>query len=139
MFVHLFLAVKSFFVLLIGAVLTFFFVILPSTTFNPEKHIPLIEQDLSIRLPEHYEVGSYYESWLGFDQVQEVVLKFEEEEFALLAQQVEAQQVVEHGEWVDEGDVYVFILDPAFDQRGYAFEAKLTPSAQTLFYRYLDI
>lgn len=139
MLVQFFLTVKSFLVLLVGAVFTFFFVILPSATFNPEKHIPLIEQDLSIQLPRKYEVESYYESWLGLDLVQEVVLRFEDEEFDVLVGQVDQQLTAQHGEWVFKDNVYVFILDPTFDQRGYAFEAKVVPKAKTLFYRYLDI
>lgn len=139
MLVQMFFAIKSFFVFIVGSILTFFLVILPSTTFNPEKQIPLIEQDLSISVPEHYQVESYDESWLGIDHVQEVVLKFNDEEFDVLVEQVEKDLIVENGGWQIENDVYVFILDPEFDKRGYAFEAKLLSSSKTLFYRYLDI
>lgn len=139
MLAQMFLAIKSFLVFIVGSILTFFFVILPSTTFNPEKQIPLIEQDLSLSLPDTYELESYYESWLGFDLVQEVVLKFSDEDFEVLVDQVKDDLIVEHGAWQMSGDTYVFILDPDFDQRGYAFEAKVLPSSKTLFYRYLDI
>lgn len=125
---------------IIGFFLAILFIFIPTATFNPKQHIPVIEQDLSISIPAEYVVIDYYRDWLGFETSEEVQLQFSEESFEELIKQVETNSAGELGSWKKENDEYVFTIHPeVLTEKRYTIEAKLSNSENMLWYKFAEL
>jgi len=122
---------------LIGIILSIFFILIPTILFNPQSHIKYIEKDLNISIPDNFDVIYKYEDRLAFEMHQEVKLKFSEENFNNILNQVESNLESINGTWINTKEGYIFTLEDEFiGNNNYYFDAKLDIDERTLLYKY---
>lgn len=112
-------------------------VIIPTLFFQPNDIIQDIEEDISIDLPDNYEVEEKWEDHLGFELHQEVTFKFDDENFRGIINQIDNNLVNENGKWVETENGYEMEVEEGFlGENHYDFKASINTEEQTLYYYY---
>ncbi len=130
------ISLLSLFTFIVGFFFTILFVFIPTVLLKPDNQISYIESDLCIDIPNEYEVIDKYSDFLGFEEKIELTLKFNEEDFDLISNQINENNC-ENGTWVENESDYNFINKTNFiDHHEYYFDALVDEEERVMKYNY---
>lgn len=128
-------AILNIVIMIIGFILSIFFILIPTITLKPEEQIDYIEEDLCIEFPEHYTVKEKYEDWLGFEEHIELKFEFSEEDYDDLEEQAEIG-ICEKGKWEKKEGNYSFRINVTEEFPKYTYTGELDSTSLLLKYTF---